>query len=89
MIPCQLFSATYFQTTSSRLPKLTRYAKNQSSVFFIYRCAGDTCEAGEKPLLNGFNRIGCGFRYNPAVARSDVQAKKSLTVARSGASTPS
>jgi hypothetical protein len=42
---------------------------------FIYRCTRDTGEAGKKPFSNGFNRIDHRFRYNPAVARSDVKRK--------------
>jgi hypothetical protein len=38
----------------------------------------DTGEAGKKQFSNGVNRIARGFRQDPAVARSDVKAKKKL-----------
>ena len=64
------------------------YFVDLGPIFSIYFCARDTCEAGQKLFSIGVNRIDRGFRHDPAVARSDVKAKKSFIVARSGASTP-
>jgi hypothetical protein len=38
----------------------------------------NTGEAGKKLFSNDFNGIGRGFRHDPAVARSDIKAKKIL-----------
>jgi hypothetical protein len=65
------------------------YSINFTSVFFICRCARDTSEASKNLFSNGANRIGRGFRHDPAVARSDVKRKKSLTATRLGAFTTS
>ena len=59
-------------------------------VFFIYFCARDTGKASEKPFSISVSRIDRGLTHDLAIAQRDVIAKKkSFTVARSGASTPS
>jgi hypothetical protein len=84
-----MISAPWRQNLTSPLGKGT-YFVDLASAFFMFRCPRDTGEASKKPFSNGFNRIDRGFRRDPAVARSDVKAKKkNLTIARSGASTSS
>ena len=57
-------------------------------IFFIYFCARDTNKAGKKPFSINVNQIDRGFHHDPAVAHSDVKAKKNPIVAASEASTP-
>jgi hypothetical protein len=49
-------------------------------MFFIYFCARDTSEAGNKPFGTGVNRIDRGFHHDSATARCDVKSKKSFIV---------
>jgi hypothetical protein len=39
----------------------------------------DLSKAGIKPLCEGVNRVGCGFLDDLALARSSIEAEKSLS----------